>query len=155
AVDTLNPGRESFYEESNHFKILKKQLVGEGERVGGYLHRVVNAVIRRSQVRSALTDVLGKAVLRRRALEDVSGAVTYLIAQSDMFSKLLRQMLRLKRSQINGLASAKQMELGFPPRIGGLAVVPAKRLAEPAEIDYSGEEIRLDTSRKEWRWSLL
>lgn len=39
AVDTLNPGRESFYEESEHYKILRRHLVGEGERVGGYLGR--------------------------------------------------------------------------------------------------------------------
>src|SRR5205085_8927042 len=75
AVDTLNPGRESFYEESEQFKILRRHLVGEGERVGGYLGRVIDAVLLRSQVRSALADVLGKAALRRRALEDVSAAI--------------------------------------------------------------------------------
>src|SRR5436189_45480 len=69
AVDTLNPGRESFYEESEHFKILRRHLIGEGERVGGFIGRVIAAVIRRSQVRSALADVLGRASIRRRALE--------------------------------------------------------------------------------------
>ena len=29
AVDTLNPGRESFYEESEHYKILRRHLVGK------------------------------------------------------------------------------------------------------------------------------
>src|SRR5439155_6557171 len=67
AVDTLNPGRESFYEESEHFKVLKRHLIGEGERVGGYLGRVISSVLKRSQVRSSLADVLGKAGLRRRA----------------------------------------------------------------------------------------
>ena len=51
------------------------------ERVGGYLGRVIAAVIRRSQVRSALADVMGRATIRRRALEDMSAAVTYLIAR--------------------------------------------------------------------------
>jgi hypothetical protein len=155
AVDTLNPGRESFYEESEHYKILLRHLVGEGERVGGYLARVIAAVIRRSQVRSALTDVLGRASLRRRALEDVSAAVTYLVARGDRTAELLRQMIRSKHSHMNGLASAPSMELGFPPRIGGLAVVPSKDLSEPAEIDYGGEQIKLDTARQEWKWSLL
>jgi len=27
AVDTLNPGRESFYEESEHFKILRRHVI--------------------------------------------------------------------------------------------------------------------------------
>src|SRR5207237_9625635 len=30
AVDTLNPGRERFYEESEHYKILQRHLVGGG-----------------------------------------------------------------------------------------------------------------------------
>src|SRR5579884_1026295 len=94
AVDTLNPGRESFYEESEHYKILRRHLVGEGERVGGCLGQVIAAVIRRSQVRSALADVLGRATIRRRALEDMSAAVTYLIACGDKTAELLRKMLR-------------------------------------------------------------
>jgi Histidine kinase-, DNA gyrase B-, and HSP90-like ATPase len=155
AVDTLNPGRESFYEESDHYKILRRHLVGEGERVGGYLGRVIAAVIRRSQVRSALADVLGRASLRRRALDDMSAAVTYLIARGDKTAELLRKLLRSKQSHVNGLASARPMELGFPPRIGGLAVVPSDNLPEAAQIDYCVEQIRLDTSRQEWRWSLL
>ena len=155
AVDTLNPGRESFYEESEHFKILKRHLVGEGERVGGYLNRVIASVIRRSQVRSALADVLGKAAFRRRALEDVSAAVTHLIARSDTTSELLRKMLKSRHSHVNGLASAKPMEISFPPRIGGLTVVQSEQLDEPAKIDYCDQRIQLDTSRKEWKWSLL
>src|SRR6266481_3528093 len=47
AVDTLNPGRESFYEESEHYKTLRRHLVGEGERVGGVIGRAIAAVIRR------------------------------------------------------------------------------------------------------------
>lgn len=154
-VDTLNPGRESFYEESEHYKTLRRHVVGEGERVGGYLSRVIAAVLRRSQVRSALADVLGRATLRRRALEDVSAAVTYLIARGDQTAALIRKMLRSKRSHINGLASARPMELGFPPRIGGLIVVPSEGLPEAAEIDYCAEQIMLDTSRQDWKWSLL
>jgi hypothetical protein len=155
AVDTLNPGRESFYEESEHYKILRRHMVGEGERVGGYLGRVISAVIRRSQVRSALADVLGRASIRRRALEDMSAAVTYLIARGDRTAELLRKMLKSKHSHVNGLASARPMELGFPPRIGGLSVVSSENLSEAAEIDYCAEQIRLDTSRSEWKWSLL
>jgi hypothetical protein len=155
AVDTLNPGRESFYEESEHYKILKRHLIGEGERVGACLGRVVDAVIRRSQVRSSLADVLGRASLRRRALDDVSAAVSYLIVRGDNTSDLLRKMLKSRQSHINGLASARPMELTFPPRIGGLSVVATANLPEPYEIDYCGERIKLDTSRQEWKWSLL
>jgi hypothetical protein len=155
AVDTLNPGRESFYEESDQYKTLRRHLIGEGERVGGYLGRVINAVIRRSQVRSALADVLGRASIRRRALEDMSAAVTYLISRGDRTADALRKLLRSRHSQVNGLAAARPMELGFPARIGGLAVVSAEKLTDAAEIDYCAEQIKLDASRQEWKWSLL
>jgi hypothetical protein len=155
AVDTLNPGRESFYEESEHYKILRRHLVGEGERVGGYVGRVIASVIRRSQVRSALADVLGRASIRRRALEDVSAAVTHIIARGDRTGELLRTLLKSRHSHVNGLAAARPMEMGLPNRIGGLIVIPAKNLAKPAEIDYCAEEIKLDTSRQEWKWSLI
>jgi hypothetical protein len=156
AVDTLNPGRESFYEESEHFKTLRRHVVGEGERVGGYLGRAVAAVLRRSQVRSALVDFLGRASLRRRALDDVSAAVTHLIARGDETSNLLRRLLKCKRSHTNGLACAHDMDIGVPARIGGLPVVPAANLAgKPAEIEYSSQRIKLDTQRPEWQWSLM
>jgi len=116
---------------------------------------VIAAVLLRSQVRSALADVLGKASFRRRALEDVSAAVTHLIARGDETAGLLRKMLKSNRSHLNGLAAARPWVLGAPARIGTLAVVETPNLPEPADIDYSGEQIRLDTSRPEWQWSLL
>jgi hypothetical protein len=155
AVDTLNPGRESFYEESEHFKILRRYMVGEGERVGGQLGRIISAVLRRSQVRSGITDVLGRACFRRRALEDISAAVTHLISRGDPTASLLLSLLRSRRSQVNGLSFARSHELTFPPRVGGLIVEETRGAAEPAEIDYGKERIRLDTSRPEWSWSLL
>lgn len=155
AVDTLNPGRESFYEESEQYKVLRKRLLGEGERVGGCLGRVIAAVLRRSQVRSALADVIGRASLRRRALDDVSAGVTYLIARGDKTSELLRKMLKSKHSHVNGLSTAKSHEMSIPARIGGLAVVPGKSMPEPTEIDYGTEQIHVDMSRQEWKWSLV
>jgi hypothetical protein len=155
AVDTLNPGRESFYEESEHYKILKRHVIGEGERVGGYLGRVIAAVLLRSQVRSSLADTLGRAALRRRALEDISAAITHLIAQGDETSRLLRRMVQSRRSHVNGLASARAMDMGVPPKVGGLMVVEAAGLPQPAEVDYCAEKVRLDTARPEWQWSLL
>jgi hypothetical protein len=155
AVDTLNPGRESFYEESEHFKALRRHLIGEGERISGYLGRAIAAVLRRSQVRSALADTLGRASLRRRALEDISAGVTHLIARGDKTSTLLRRMLKSRRSHMDGLVSARPLDLGAPPRIGGLAVIPAQGLSEPADVDYSNEQIKLDTGRPEWQSSLL
>lgn len=155
AVDALNPGRESFYEESEHFKVLRRHIIGEGERVGGALNKVIAAVLRRSQVRSALTDVLGRATLRRRALEDISSAITHLVSRGDRISQLLRRALQSRRSHTNGLVAAKSHDIGFPPRIAGLAVQETEEGVGPVDIDYEREVIRLNTSRPEWSWSLL
>lgn len=155
AVDTLNPGRESFYEESEQFKTLRRHLIGEGEQVRGYIGRAIEAVLRRSQVRSALADVLGRASVRRRALEDISAAVTHLLHRKDDTATALRQMLKSKASHVNGLASAADHELGTPPRIGGLSVVAAKHLAESAVVNFTAAQVQVDTARPEWSWRLL
>lgn len=155
AVDTLNPGRESFYEESEQYKILRKNLVGEGERVGGYLGRAIAAVLKRSQVRSAANDVKGRAIIRRRALEDVSAAVTHLMTRGDRKSELLRKLLKSKHANVNGLASAKPMDMAIPHRVGGFLVEAAKNLSESVVIDYAKEKVLVDMEAKEWQWSLL
>ena len=155
AVDTLNPGRESFYEESEQFKVLRRHLIGEGERAGGQLMRAIGAVLRRSQVQSAVADVVGRATLRRRALEDVSAAVTHLIAQRDGTASAIRKMLKSKRSELNGLSSADDFEIVLPARVGGLRLVQGKGMVQPVKVDYAGEQIELDMSRKEWDWSLV
>ena len=155
AVDTLNPGRESFYEESEHFKALRRYVIGEGERVGGLLARVISAVLLRSQVRSAVTEVLGRASQRRRALEDVSSAVTNLISRDDQTSSLLLHMLKSNQSHANGLASAKPYELGAPPSIATLTVKEVQGAEQPSRIDYGQKVIEIDTSRPDWNWSLV
>ena len=155
AVDTLNPGRESFYEESDQYKILRRHLIGEGEHVGGCLGRTIAAVLRRSETKSALADALGRAMFRRRALEDVSAAVTQLIATGDKSAAAIRKMLKLQRSDVNGLPSTGDFELDPPLRIGGMPVVQARDLAKPYEVDFIKGEVRLDTEQAGWNWTLL
>ena len=130
AVDALNPGRESFYEESEQYKILQHRLIGEGEHVTGYLGQAIAAVLRRSQVRSALKDVLGHAVLRRRALDDISAAVADIIASGEKIGVAFRELLKSTNSYTNGLAHCSDIPLSAPPRVGGLKVVPTAHLSE-------------------------
>ncbi len=155
AVDTLNPGRESFYEESEQFKILRRHLIGEGERVGGCLERTIAAVLRRSETKAALADALGRAGFRRRALEDVSAAVTYLIVTADNSAAAIRKMLKSKRSDVNGLPSTGDFELEPPPRIGGMPVVHATGLSKAYDVDYINGVVRLDVEQAGWNWTLL
>ena len=119
AADALNPGRESFYEENEQYKILQYHLVGEGEHVTGYLGQAIGAVLRRSQVRSALKDVLGRAMLRRRALDDVSAAVADVIALGEKTAEPIRKLLKSNQFRANGLVDCPDLPLSVPPRVGG------------------------------------
>ena len=155
AVDALNPGRESFYEESEQYKILRHYLIGEGEHAVGYLGQAIAAVLRRSQVRSALKEVLGRAVLRRRALDDISAAIADIIASGEKLGAAIRKLLKSTNLNTNGLAHCSDLPLAAPLRAGGLKIVPTEHLSEPAEIDYHKGEIRLDMARPEWDWTLV
>ena len=155
AVDSLNPGRESFYEESQHFQILRRYFRGEGERVGGYLGSTVAAVLRRSQTRSSLNGVLGRASCIRHAIDDVSAGVSHLVSRGGAPAIAIRNMLRSKKSHTNGLASRKDAPLGLPNRVAGMVVKPTKRLHEPATIDYGAKEIAIDVTRPEWDTSIV
>lgn len=154
AADALNPGRESFYEENKHYKILRNHLVGDTESVGGLLGSAIGAVLRRSQVRTSLSDVLGRAGLRRRAMDDVSAAVAFLLANGGANGAAMRKLLQKRSSRLNGLDSSPDLQIEAPPRIGGLAVVSAQHLPREAEVDYTAEEVRLDFARPNWDWSL-
>ena len=153
-ADALNPGRDSFYEENLHYKILRQHLVGEEERVGGLVGQAIAAVLRRSGARSSLKHALARAALRRRAMDDVSAAIAHLIAMGGSSGTAMRDLLKARRSSTNGLDKSSDWPMEAPPRIGGLAVVPAEHLDREAAIDYQAEEISLDVSRPEWDWSL-
>jgi len=155
AVDALNPGRESFYEENPDYKLLRQKLVGEGERVSGFLGEAIRAVLRRSQVRSSLKDVLGRARLRRRAIDDISSGITHFLTSGGPPAKALRRLAKSRATHANGLASSDPFTFSIPPRLGGFPVVLTEQLPEPAEVDYQNEEVRIDTDRPEWDWSLV
>ena len=155
AVDALNPGRESFYEECDQYKILRRHIVGEGETINGCLGKAIAAVLRRSQVRSSLKDVIGRAVLRRRVLDDISSAIGELIAAEDRCAEDIHRLLSRHESVTNGLTKAPEFHIAAPPRIGGLKVVETEGLSGPVDIDYGAGEIKLDTHRPEWDWTLV
>ncbi len=155
AVDALNPGRESFYEECEQYKILRRHIVGDGETISGCLGKAIGAVLRRSQVRSSLKDVIGRAALRRQTLDDIGSAICELIAAEDRCADGIHQLLSRRESVTNGLTKAPEFIMTAPPRIGGLKVINASNLTEPAIIDYCAGEIRLDTHRPEWDWTLM
>ena len=103
AADTLNPGRESFYEGSEPYKILRRHLLGEGERIGGLVGQAIAAVLRAKPGPLTLRDVLGRAGIAAGRWK-MSAAVTHFIASGDPTGSFLRHMIRRNHSHRNGLA---------------------------------------------------
>ena len=64
-------------------------------------------------------------------------------------------MLKSQTSHTNGLADCSELSLTVPPQVGGLKIIPAEHLSEPAEINYHKGEISLDMARPEWDWTLV
>jgi hypothetical protein len=151
----INPGRESFYDESDHCRILLRHFVGDGEQVGGSLGQAIAAILRRSQVQSAMKDVRGRAALRRRTLEDVSAGITHLLCGEDEIAATIRTALNTGSPTTNGLAGAVDLDMGPPPRLGGMQVVPAHGLSDPFVLDYEAGKVFVDLARREWDCSLL
>ncbi len=150
AVDAINPGREGFYEESGDFLALRKYFRGEGERVGGYLGRTIDAVLKRSQARSSINSTLSRAAYIRRAMDDVSAGITHLMTEGGRQANAIRDMLKSNSPRPNGLASAKPAGFGVPNKVAGMAVNQASRQSEAATIDYEKKQVTIDVSRPEW-----
>ena len=87
--------------------------------------------------------------------EAPSLAVADVIASGEKTGETIRNLLKSKHSHTNGLADCPELLLSVPPRVGGLKIVPTEHLSEAAEIDYHKGEVRLDTSRPEWDWTLV
>ena len=55
AADAINPGRESFYEENAHYRILRRVLFGSEESIGGLVGVAVRDILDRIHVRSQVS----------------------------------------------------------------------------------------------------
>jgi hypothetical protein len=155
AVDSLNPGRESFYEESDDYGRLRRYFRGDGEKVAGYLGKTIDSVLKRSQARSSLCNTLGRAGYIRRAIDDVSAGVTHLMTRGGKLSMAIRQMLKSNNSHANGLASTKDAPFDVPNKVAGMTVKQARRRPEAATIDYERREVIIDVSRPVWDSSIV
>ena len=150
AVDSLNPGREGFYEESGDFLTLRRYFRGDGEKVGGYLGRTIDAVLKRSQARSSLNSTLSRAACIRRTMDDVSAGITHLMTDGGKQARAIREMLKSNKSHSNGLVAAKPAGFDVPNKVAGMAVNQARRQSEAAAIDYEKAQVTIDVSRPEW-----
>ena len=149
ASDAINPGRESFYEESPHYRILRRVLFGSEESIGGLVGVAVRDILDRIHVRSQASDKLSEAKARRRTLTDVSSAVNFYSREYGAASKGLRAFFD-NPTRVDGLASAKEVTVRPAHKLAGFEVVNRKGLAGDLQIDFASKQIAFDFGQDSW-----
>jgi Histidine kinase-, DNA gyrase B-, and HSP90-like ATPase len=149
ASDAINPGRESFYEENPHYRILKRELFGTGEAVGGIVGQAVASILGRIRVRAQVTDRITEAKQRRKALADISSAVSFYARSGGPASTGLASFFK-KKQKANGLALVKDVPLKPPARLGGFEVETSTALDGDFQIDFHGKRVLFDYRQDAW-----
>ena len=152
ALDAINPGRESFYEENPHYKTLRRILVGDDETAGGLLEKIIEAIQKRSRVASAVRNVINRAGERRGILENISSGILHYATSAEHSDSLMNLFTNVRLSS-NGLSQAKDIDLNPTHRIGGYLVEEGEAEAGYI-IDFDSQKIYLDPSHSTWSWRI-
>jgi hypothetical protein len=153
ASDAINPGRESFYEENTHYRILRRALVGTEEALGGAVAHAIRLITDRGNVRGQVNDKLGSARLRRKVLTDISSAVN---ATAHADAELSHRLTKFLDAPIvaDGLANAKDVLLKPVGRLAGFDIEEIKGLREESQIDFGRRRVAIDFGRDIWSQSV-
>jgi hypothetical protein len=154
AIDALNPGRESFYEENEHYKTLKKQMIGEKETVDGLLGFIIKGILTRSEVTSAVSDRIAQADQRRKTLLSLSKAINYYAETSDIGEGLRRLFSEIPVSA-NGLVGLPNYEIDLEGSIAGFAVKNVQSLEEDHSTDFINRTVHLNFKQARWSWRIF
>jgi len=150
AADAINPGRESFYEENGHYRLLCRTLFGSEETIGGIVGQAAEKVLERLHVRSQLTGVLAGAKERRRALVQVSSAVNFYSRDHGEAGAALKDFFH-RSIRANGLALAREVNLRPEHTLAGFALEP--RTADKSGdfgIDFGNRRLWIDFDQDTW-----
>jgi hypothetical protein len=155
ASDAINPGRESFYEETPQYRILKRVLFGTGDVVGGVVGKAINTILDRIRVRSQVNDRIMEAKQRRQALADIASAVGHYAQANSAAANGLAAFFDSKKHRANGLSLAKDVPLKPGPRLGGFEVETSAKVADVGfHIDYSQKKVRFDFRQDTWNTTI-
>jgi hypothetical protein len=150
AGDAINPGRESFYEESTHYRILKRVLFGSEESVGGLVGTAIKRILDRIHVRSQVADKLGYVKQRRRTLVQISSAVNFYTRNNETLGASLASFFE-RPVQANGLSSARDVPIRPAHKLGGFEVEAAtSQLGAEVRIDFEQRKVLFDFEDEAW-----
>ena len=150
AADAINPGRESFYEENTHYRLLRRALFGSEETIGGVVGQAVRQILERIHVRSQLTDALAEARDRRRALVEVSSAVNFYSRDHGEAGTALKGFFH-RSIRANGLASAREVRLRPEHALAGFKLESRKADKRgDSGIDFGKRLVWIDFDQDTW-----
>ncbi len=149
ASDAINPGRESFYEENAHYRILKRELFGSEESIGGRVGEAIRSILDRIHVRSQVTEKLSEARERRKTLVDISSAVNYHSRLPGALGESLSAFF-FQPITADGLASARDVPLRPRHKLAGFELEERRALGGDVEIDYANRRILMDFGQDAW-----
>jgi hypothetical protein len=151
AIDALNPGRESFYEENADFKLLKRHLVGDTETVGGLLGKVVASIWKRAQVLSGVNDQIQRANQRRKTLLNLAQAISHYSRDAGAG---LRKLFSETVNMTNGLARLPAYELGPTKTIQGFRIENRQGVSGEQFTDFVNKTVSIDLGHDRWSWHI-
>jgi hypothetical protein len=154
AIDALNPGRESFYEENEHYKTLKRQMIGEKETVDGLLGAVIKGILTRSEVVSAIEGRITQADQRRKTLLGLSKAINHYSMVPEVGDGLQR-LFRETSLSANGLVALPDHQLEMDASVAGFVVSDDRLLEEDYSTDFVNRLVRLNFNQDRWNWKVF
>lgn len=148
AIDALNPGRDSFYEENGHYKILRRQIVGDGETVSGILGAVINQMLEKMQILSTVESLLLKANNYRAALVNLSMAINHYGTNATDGASLREFFSSTQR--VNGLSHREDYDSLPGPRLLGYRVMAQHQMEGDHLIDFARKSVYLNLAHERW-----
>ena len=149
ATDALNPGRDSFYEENHDYKILRRHLIGDDEGSTGLVGCLIEQMLARIQVRSAVQNQLSRADNYRAALLNLSMAINH-YGISDAGNVDLKGFFGSSSDVANGLSHCHDYEMLPGPRLGDFRVTTLSSLEQAHSIDFQSQTVYFNYDQERW-----
>lgn len=155
ALSDINPGRESFYEESPHFKILRKHITGDSSNVAsGKLGEIIRAILKRSVVSSSVENYLTETAKRRKALTTTANGVTQQARSYPTIQKALLERFQKGFTNAHSLAASLDFVIEIPTSLNTYEVKVVPGLEDEFVIDHEHNQVFFDADSELWDWSI-
>lgn len=146
ALNTINPGREGFYEDSLEYRELKKVVVGQGEGLGGKLREVVSFILKYVETRAAIEQFIKRAESFRKSLLDFSMAINNYSIDIPQLKKVISiknksNALFLKDTP-DVFITSNRLHNGFK--------IMFENIKQQFEIDFDDKKVIIDSNHDAW-----